>query len=106
MKKEYKSNPKDIYVALGANIKVCCYEVGEEIYDEAKAKGVSHAIQIKEERYYLDISKILFEQLMACGIEKSHIEISRECTCCDTEKYFSYRAEGKTGRFAGILMLK
>jgi hypothetical protein len=106
MKQEYKSNPKDIYVAMGANIKACCYEVGAEIYEEAQTKNLAHAIQIRDEKYYLDISKILLEQLMACGIEKAHLEISRECTCCDTNKYFSYRAEGKTGRFAGILMLK
>jgi hypothetical protein len=106
MKQEYKSNPKDIHVAIGAHIKVCCYEVGKEIYEEAKEKGFTYAIQIRDEKFYLDITKILLTQLIACNIPESHIEISNECTCCYTNKYFSYRAEGKTGRFAGVLMLK
>lgn len=106
MSKEFGSNPKDIYASIGASIGACCYEVGSEIYDEAKALGLEYAMQKQEGSFYLDVNKILKNQLIACGIDKKNIEIFNECTACNKDKYFSYRAEKQTGRFAGVIMLK
>jgi len=102
---DFKSNIKDINVSLGASIRECCYEVGEEIYKEAKELALEYAIQKKENRYYLNINKILLTQLYEAGIQKENIEISNECTCCKNNKYFSYRADGISGRFCGLLVL-
>ncbi|MFT5836472.1 MAG: YfiH family protein [Sulfurimonas sp.] len=102
----YGSDAKDISASVGASIVVCCYEVGVEIYDEAKDLGLQYAMQKREDSFYLDVSVILKTQLLASGIKKENIEISKECSCCNNEKYFSYRADAKTGRFAGILMMK
>ena len=106
MKKEFNSSSKNIYVSIGSSIGVCCYEVGAEIYDEAKNLNLEYALEKKAYSYYLDVSKILEAQLLESGIKKENIEISNECTCCLSEKYYSYRAQAKTGRFAGIIMLK
>ncbi|MDP2893413.1 MAG: peptidoglycan editing factor PgeF [Sulfurimonas sp.] len=106
MCKEFGSNPKDIYVSIGASIGVCCYEVGCEIYEEAKALHLEYAMQKRDESFYLDVNKILKKQLIECGIDEQNIEIFNECTSCNTDKYFSYRAEKQTGRFAGVLMIK
>jgi len=38
-------------------------------------------------------------------MKKENIELSRECSCCKNNKYFSYRADGTTGRFAGVIKL-
>ena len=105
MSLEFASNPKDIYVSIGANIGVCCYEVGREIYDEAQELQLEYAVQIRDESYYLDINKILKTQLLECDIKTENIEFSNECTCCKKETYYSYRAQKVTGRFCGILML-
>lgn len=102
----FQSEAKDLYVAIGAGIGVCCYEVGVEIYNEAKALDLEYAIDIKDEKYYLDVNKILKSQLLVCGIKEENIEFSNECTCCNTKDYFSYRAEQKTGRFGAIIMLQ
>ena len=101
----FSSDVKDIYVSTGANIKSCCYEVGYEIYEESKVLNLEYALDKKDNSYYLDIDKILKNQLLKCGIQKEHIEISAECTRCHSDKYFSYRADSKCGRFAGVLML-
>ncbi len=101
---EFESQAQNIYVVIGASIGVCCYEVGKEIYDEACGMGLEYAMQIRENRYYLDVTKILQSQLLACGIK--NLEISEECSCCKSETYFSYRKSGVTGRFAGFLMIK
>ncbi|MBE0514653.1 peptidoglycan editing factor PgeF [Sulfurimonas sp.] len=106
MQTEFGSDAKDIYVSVGASIGVCCYEVGGEIYEETKEKGLEYAMQKREGRFYLDVGKILQKQLLSCGIKKENIEFSNECSCCNTQRYFSYRAEAKTGRFAGVIQLK
>lgn len=102
---EFQSNIEDIYVSVGPNIGVCCYEVGEEIYQEAKLLNLEYAIQKENKSYYLNITKILKKQLLDAGVNLQNIEFSEECTCCKNEKYFSYRAQKITGRFAGIISL-
>ncbi|OHE16017.1 MAG: hypothetical protein A2525_06185 [Sulfurimonas sp. RIFOXYD12_FULL_36_11] len=106
MGKAFGSNPKDIHVSIGASIGVCCYEVGSEIYEEAKALHLEYAMQKRDDKFYLDVNKILKKQLIECGIDEQNIEIFSECTSCNTDIYFSYRAEKQTGRFAGVLMIK
>ncbi len=106
MKDEFNSHRADIYVSIGASIGECCYEVGDEIYTEAYQLGLDYALKKKGSSYYLNISSILEKQLLDSAILKEHMEISNECTCCNSEKYFSYRADEKSGRFAGVIMLK
>jgi len=102
----FDSNLEDIYVSIGASIGVCCYEVGLEIYNEAKKINLEFAIKKKDNKYYLNISKILLSQLNDCNINRKNIDISEDCNCCKNNKYFSYRAEGTTGRFSGVILLK
>ncbi|MCX6077194.1 MAG: peptidoglycan editing factor PgeF [Campylobacterales bacterium] len=103
---EFACEPQNLYVTVGASIGVCCYEVGQEVYDEACAIGLEYTVRKKENRYYLDVTKILQSQLLECGVKKENLEISDECTSCKNESYFSYRKSGVTGRFAGLLMIK
>lgn len=105
MSDEFGSKPQDIYVSIGASIGVCCYEVGSEIDAQAKEAGFGYAMQKEGESFYLDVNKILKKQLLECGIKEENTELLYECTCCDTHKYFSYRAQKETGRFAGIIFL-
>lgn len=106
MENKFNCLSKDIYVCIGANIKKCCYEVGIEIYNEAKKLQMQYAINIVDNKYFLDIDEILLNQLRGCGIKKQNIEVLKECTSCNSDKYFSYRVKRETGRFAGIIMLK
>lgn len=101
----YNSKAKDIVVSVGAGICQSCYEVNQEIYDEAVKLGYALALLKKDKRYFLDIRYILKKQLRENGIKEEHIEISDECSSCSNEKYFSYRADGVTGRFAGVIMM-
>lgn len=106
MKNNYNSKVENIYVSIGASIGVCCYEVGSEIYDEASKLQLKYSIKERNDSYYLDISSILKNQLLDYGVLPQQIEISKECTCCSSDKYFSYRADAKSGRFCGLIMLK
>jgi len=102
---DFGSSLKDIHVTVGANIKSCCYEVGAEIYEEANSLSLEYALQKRGKKYRLDVNTILKKQLFAAGLRETQFEFSETCTACDTEHYYSYRAEGTTGRFAGIIML-
>ena len=101
----YDSNTNDIFVSIGASIGRCCYEVGSEIYEEAKELDLEYSMQKKDDSFYLDVSEILKTQLLASGVKEENIEISSECSCCRNDTYFSYRADGKTGRFSGVIIL-
>ncbi len=103
--RNYQSNSKDIYAAIGASIGVCCYEVGEEINKEALKRGYHYAMTQRDDSFYLDVTSILKVQLLTSGMLEENIEISQECSCCKNDRYFSYRADGITGRFAGVLVL-
>lgn len=100
----YHSKIDDIEVTIGAAIGVCCYEVGVAIADEADRLGLSYAVEIRDKKYYLNIPAILKTQLEELGIK--NYTISKECSCCNTDKYYSYRGEGQTGRFCGIIELR
>lgn len=106
MQNEYGCKSEDLIVSLGASIHQCCYEVGDEIKKEAEELGVEYAIKEEKGHLYLDLISIAKKQLEKLNIPKENIEISQLCTSCNTDLFFSYRAEKKCGRFAGVLMLK
>jgi len=97
---KFSSNPEDINVVFGASIQKCCYEVSEDL-----SKIVENSFG-KEfvENNYIDLQGINKKQLNDLGIK--NIEISNICTKCGDKSYFSYRKDKKTGRFAGIIILK
>lgn len=105
IKKEFNSKIEDIKADIGSSIGTCCYEVGAEIYDEAKELDLEYAIEKKENSYYLNVLKIINSQLKDSGVLQENITSSNECNCCLENKYFSYRANTKTGRFAGVVEL-
>ena len=106
MQAEFGSKPQDIYVWVSASIGSCCYEVGEEIVQEALALDLDYAIHTKERCHFLDINAILRKQLLSQGIIEQKIDFTDICTACNTSTHYSYRAEGLTGRFAGVIMLR
>jgi len=104
MIEQFNSNPNNIYVSLGVSIHSCCYEVGKDLADICqKSFGQKYVIQ-KDNNFYLDLQTLNKDQLLSVGIKENHIMISKTCSCCDTN-YFSYRRDGVTGRFAGVIKL-
>jgi YfiH family protein len=102
---DFDSKREDIVVSIGPAICQQCYEVSEEIYNEAKKLQLHYALKKEDEKYYLNIRKILKEQLRECRILERNLEISQSCSQCDSN-YFSYREDPKCGRFSGLLCQK
>ena len=55
---------------------------------------------------YFDLWEISRYQLLRAGLEERNIEIAGICTHCRTDLFYSYRAEGNTGRFATVAMIR
>lgn len=87
-----KSEPKDLKIIIGAHIKGSCYEIGDMNLGEFNA--------YKNGRFF-DITAALRAEINALGA--TNYEISEICSHCD-KNYFSYRRDGKTGRFAGWII--
>lgn len=110
MMAELGSAPENIRVAIGACIHKCCYEVGEDFCDSlCSALGRDLAqkhLEIRDERVFCDLVSLNRELLILSGIKDKNISISRDCTCCNSELYFSHRAtKGKRGVMSAFISL-
>jgi YfiH family protein len=109
MKDEFDCQPKDIEVAIGPSIGQCCFEVGEEVYEEFinTFEGCNiHCKKIKE-KWYIDLVAIIKSSLKSEGIEDNKIVASDICTKCNKDVFFSHRGDnGKTGTLTAIMQLK
>ena len=105
MQEHFGTDPADVRIALGPSIHVCCYEVGPEIADIVQKSFENSYIEEREGKTFLNLQQYNVDRLQEAGVKTQNIEVSPVCTCCD-KNYFSYRREGVTGRFAGVIKLK
>jgi len=95
------SSPKDIKVAIGPHIGICCYNVPEGRIKKFQANG--HFCELRSNVRHLNLGKIALFQLKSLGVKDTNIEISNVCTSCD-RNYWSYRRDGeKAGRMINII---
>jgi polyphenol oxidase len=131
MQLEFGARPKDLVAAIGPGIGQCCYAVGEEVLDEfvsqfnyadALFREFNDSDPIKEKypllfltarapghsklgpHLHLDLVEANRRQLLNAGLREESIYISRECTSCAPDRFFSYRASrGFTGRMLSVI---
>ncbi len=101
MKSDFSCNPSNIIAGIGPSLGPCC---GEFIH--FKREIPEPYWKYKDERDHFDFWAISLDQLCAAGVPAENIHISRICTSCHTDLFFSYRKEGITGRFAAVIGLK
>lgn len=70
-------------------------EVAEQFDDDYVVRGY--------DKPHVDLKAAIRDQLLARGIRPEHLEISPRCTFSETDEFFSYRAEGTTGRMMGFI---
>jgi polyphenol oxidase len=101
MKSEFGCEPGDITAAIGPSLGPCCseFKTYREIFP---SEFVTHMVS----ENHFDLWEISRMQLLAAGLMKEKIEIAGICTKCNTDLFYSYRAEGETGRFGTVAMLK
>lgn len=103
----YGSRPEDLLVGIGPSIAVHHYPVGPDVVRAVKSKFGMASDQFLESsngEVRFDLWAANRWQLRQAGVPR--IEISGVCTACQTEDWFSHRAEaGKTGRFGALMYL-
>nr|WP_194737308.1 peptidoglycan editing factor PgeF [Actinomadura sp. RB99] len=100
---ERGADPARIRAAIGPAACGGCYEVPAEMRDEVAAVvPAAHATTAKGTPG-LDIRAGIAAQLAASGVDD--VRVDPRCTI-ETPGLFSYRRDGRTGRFAGFVWLE
>ncbi len=111
LRKNYGSDPADIYAAVGPSICQECYEVSEDVIVEFR-KAFSAELWPKlfykkqNGKYQLNLWEANRQIFLRAGILPEHISMPGICTCCNPDFLFSHRASkgkrGNLGAFLGI----
>jgi hypothetical protein len=104
MRYHFDSRPENLTVVIGPSIGPCCYRVGEDVFDAAGAalENSRSFFRQTETGLFFDLWRANLYQAREAGLKD--IALSRICTACRTDEFFSHRAErGKTGRFGVFL---
>jgi YfiH family protein len=111
MQEFFGCNPLHLIVAVGPGIRECCFEVGPEVVllfqKEYAGACLTTPSGTLPGKFFLDLGKALDMQLDLAGVLTENRYDLGECTCCNTDRFFSYRAEGPaSGRMMTVIGLK
>jgi polyphenol oxidase len=84
-----------LLAAVFPHIRVCCFEVGEEVAGAltAAARG-SEVLQRGGAKPHAALALVVRAQLLAAGLVSERIDDVPGCTCCEPERFFSFRRDG------------
>lgn len=101
MSEAFGSRAKDLIAAIGPSLGPCC------------AEFVNYRLEIPQTYWDYKIANDHFnfwalsrDQLVEAGLVRENIFASELCTRCRPDLFFSYRGEGRTGRFAAVIGLR
>ncbi|MBN1102424.1 MAG: peptidoglycan editing factor PgeF [Deltaproteobacteria bacterium] len=100
MESDFGCRAGRMLAAVGPSLGPCCGEFRS--YRQIFPKSFT-SFMVRES--YFDLWRISRWQLLEAGLEEENIAVAGICTRCRTDLFFSYRAEGLTGRFATAVML-
>ncbi len=135
MRLEFRTNPADVFAALGPAIGPCCYEIGPEVAQAFSGQFANAAEwfdgpferlssgeepnplpwltmmppghEPPPERVQLDLRAANRWQLLDAGVNPENIAVSSLCTGCRRDLFFSYRKEGAgTGRMLSVIGMR
>jgi YfiH family protein len=101
MHRRFGCMAEDVRVGIGPSLGPCCAEFvhyRQEIPEPLWA--------YRHDSVHFDFWAMSRDQLVAAGVPENHIHISGFCTKCNTDRFFSFRGEKKTGRFPAVIGLK
>lgn len=98
--------PEDLHAWLGPAIGPSAFEVGDEVREAFVAQhsnADSAFLPSPAGRWLADLYTLARLRLAACGVRSIHG--GGECTFTDTQRFYSYRRDGDTGRMASLIWL-
>jgi hypothetical protein len=81
----YGSDSRDLRVAIGPGIGICCFEVGPEVARQFQMKG----------RVRVDLAGHLAQQLVESGAVAKNIHQIGLCSFCQPDDFWSFRRDGE-----------
>ncbi len=106
---QFGSEVTHLHVAIGPSIGPCCYEVDSQVIEPLRRHypdwlGVLQ--DITAEKGMLDLKKLIWHQILACGVPEHQVEQIEYCTRCREDLFFSYRREGKVNgtMMSGVML--
>lgn len=104
MRREFGTDPKDLYAAIGPCICQDCYEVD---YEVARRFPSAYVRPENGGKYRLDLAGVNRGIMAESGIRTDHISMPGLCTCCNPDLLFSHRAsKGRRGNLGAFLMIR
>jgi len=103
MEEEFGCSLRDLLIGMGPSIGPCCYEIDESAFHpEWEPFSVSRG----NEKWMVDLAQINIAQMKEKGIKEEQVSWINLCTRCQSDLFFSYRKEGKTGRQLSFIGIK
>lgn len=109
----YGVTPDKIKCALGPSIRRCCYSVGEDMKREvARLRGAAFADEFvisgrsaeNANALHADIAGMNRQLLIEAGVMPQNIDVSADCTVCESDRFHSHRASfGKRGAMGALI---
>ncbi len=89
--KEKAGENAEICAYIGPHINSCCFEVQQDVAEKFNPKSIIK----KDGKLFVDLTADIVRQLTENGVKLEDIKspCSCECTCCNKEKFFSYRRD-------------
>jgi YfiH family protein len=109
MHEEFDTEASRLIAAIGPAIGQECYEVDEPVMGPVRdAFSFWQEVSTPRgtDRWGLDLVKANKLELMQIGLDEKNIHSAGMCTACRKDRFYSFRAEGKTGRMLSVIMLK
>ncbi|MFA6956937.1 MAG: polyphenol oxidase family protein [Thermoanaerobaculia bacterium] len=95
--REDSFDPARSVAYLGPSIRVCCFEVGEEVIDALTGAFGSvdgHVDRTRGAKPYVDLPGLTRRILLESGLDAAVIDDSGLCTRCDGSIFHSFRRDG------------
>lgn len=86
-------NPRDAVAFLGPTIRVCCFEVGEEVASQFDSAYVDRG----HDKPHVDVVRLTIDVLRARGFRDDRIHDSGLCTRCEGSIFHSFRRDHRSG---------
>ena len=96
-------NPAALMAWLGPAIGPAVYEVGPEVVESFRSER-EEAFVARGDRYLMDIYAVARMKLEAAGVRS--ISGGAFCTFSESERFYSYRRDGTTGRMAHLIWIE
>jgi len=109
MQAGFGSDPGRMIAAIGPAIGPECYEVDEPVMGPVRTVFPfwnEVASPRGNDRWGLDLVKLNRMELVQAGLVAKNIHPLGLCTSCRRDLFYSFRAEGRTGRMLSVVMIK